>query len=64
MIIYNKSDQLEIIGHSDFDRGIRQQNYVTKLQYLDGIKRPLKLLCDNSTLVFHLEFDDIKTYKH
>ena len=103
MLTYRKSDQLEIIGYSDFDfagcrdsmkstsgyiyllprgaiswrsvkqsivasstmaaefvacyeasnHGIWLRNFFTGLHILDGIERPLKLFCDNKSVVLY-----------
>ena len=35
------------------NHGIWLQNYVTGLRIMDGIKRPLKLFCDNKSAVLY-----------
>uniref|UniRef100_A0A803L7X3 Retrovirus-related Pol polyprotein from transposon TNT 1-94 n=1 Tax=Chenopodium quinoa TaxID=63459 RepID=A0A803L7X3_CHEQI len=76
MLTYRRSDQLEIIGYTDFDfvgcqdslkstsgyifviaggtiswKSLR--NFFTSLRIVNGIDRPLKLLCDNKSAVLY-----------
>ncbi|RDX86469.1 Copia protein, partial [Mucuna pruriens] len=69
MSTYWKSKILEIIGYSNSDfarcqdefvacfeasnHGIWLRNFVTSLQVVDGIKRPLKIYCDNNSTVLY-----------
>lgn len=48
-----------------FNHGIWRKNFVTGLQILDGIERPLKLYCDNkSTIIFFINNKSLTKSKY
>ena len=65
MLIYQRSENLEIIRYSDSDFMAYGCETVTKLHIVDDIERPLKIFCDNkSTILYSNNNKSLTKSKH